>query len=177
MTPPTRTRGAATEYVGAALIAWLCDDPAATPGFDRTAIKIWARIVGGLDLSHVRVPFALTMKRCLVPERIVLIGTEIPHLDFDGTYTTEINAEGLIVRGDLNLRDGFHASGEMRDLSAQKLMAHSSAPAAHSTIRRSRCRAMADMNDPPLSSTRLLSIRSRSRLWFPLGRSDNNAPG
>ncbi len=101
--------------IRASLIAWLSDDPAATPLVDRTGIKVMgARIVGSLDLSHVRVPFALTMKKCSIPERIVLIGTEIPHLDLDGCYTTEINAEGLIVRGDLNLGEGFHASGETR---------------------------------------------------------------
>jgi hypothetical protein len=101
--------------IRASLLMWLCDDPAATPLINRAGIKILgARIVGVLDLSRVRVPFALTMRKCSFAERLVLVQTEIPHLNLDGSYTTEINAEGLIVRGDLNLGEGFHASGETR---------------------------------------------------------------
>jgi hypothetical protein len=101
--------------IRASLLIWLCDDPTATPLINRAGIKILgARIVGVLDLSRVRVPFALTMRKCSFAERLVLVQTEIPHLDLDGSYTTEINAEGLIVRGDLNLGEGFHASGETR---------------------------------------------------------------
>ncbi len=101
--------------IRASLLMWLCDDPAATPLINRAGIKILgARIVGGLDLSRVRVPFALTMRKCSFAERLVLVQTEIPHLNLDGSYATEINAEGLIVRGDLNLGEGFHASGETR---------------------------------------------------------------
>jgi hypothetical protein len=101
--------------IRASLIMWLCEDPAATPLVNRAGIKILgARIVGGLDLSYVRVPIALAMLKCSIAERIILIGTEIPHLDLSGSYVSEIDAKGLIVHGDLDLANGFHASGETR---------------------------------------------------------------
>ena len=101
--------------IRAALIMWLCDDPAATPLINRAGLSILgARIVGGLDLSNVRVPFALAMRQCSIAERMTLIGTEIPHLNLNGSYVIEIDAKGLIVHGDLDLANGFHASGETR---------------------------------------------------------------
>jgi hypothetical protein len=54
------------------------------------------------------------MRRCLIKERLVLVGTEIQHLDLDGSYVGETDAKGLVVHGDLNLANGFHASGETR---------------------------------------------------------------
>ena len=101
--------------IRASLVAWLCHAPTATPFVNRAEIKILgARIVGGLDLSYIRVPFALTMRKCSIAERITLVGTEIPHLDLNGSYISEIDAKGLIVHGDLDLANGFHASGETR---------------------------------------------------------------
>ena len=101
--------------IRAALIMWLCDDPAATPLINRAGVKILgARIVGGLDLSYVHVPFALAMRNCSIPARIILTGTEFPHLDLNGSCVGEVDAKGLIVHGDLDLANGFHASGETR---------------------------------------------------------------
>jgi hypothetical protein len=101
--------------IRASLIAWLCEDPEVTPLINRVGIKILAaRIVGGLDLSYVRVPFALEIRNCSIAQRILLVGTEIPHLDLNGSYVSEIDAIGLIVHGDLDLANGFHASGETR---------------------------------------------------------------
>ena len=106
--------------IRASLITWLCDDPAATALIDHAGIKIMgARIVGGLDLSYVRVPFAMVMRNCSIAERIIFKGTEIPHLDLNGSYVSEIDALGLVVHGDLDLANGFHASGETRIESAR----------------------------------------------------------
>src|SRR5260370_893274 len=64
--------------IRASLIIWLCDDPAATPLINRAGIKILgARIVGGLDLSYIRVPFALAMRKCSIAERIILIRRDL----------------------------------------------------------------------------------------------------
>ena len=111
--------------IRASLLMWLCDDPAATPLINRAGIKILgARIVGGLDLSRVRVPFALTMLKCSFAERLVLVQTEIPHLNLDGSYATEINAEGLIVRGDLTLEKRFSRIRGNSTRTTPKSMAH-----------------------------------------------------
>src|SRR5262249_31315998 len=99
----------------ASLIMWLCEDPAATSLITRRGIRVLgARVTGTLNLSNVRVPFALVMRRCLITERLILVGAEIEHLDLDGSYVGETDAKGLVVHGDLNLANGFHASGETR---------------------------------------------------------------
>jgi hypothetical protein len=101
--------------IRALLLRWLCEDPAAIKVMSPSGIAVLgARVVGGLNLSYVRVPFALVMRKCSIAERIILKGSEIPHLDFDGSYVKEIDAQGLIVQGDLDLANGFHASGETR---------------------------------------------------------------
>ena len=101
--------------IRASLLVWLCEDPSVKPFINPAGIEILgARIVGRLDLSHVRVPFALTMRKCTIGERIGLVETDIPHIDLNGSYVSEIDAEGLIVHGDLNMGDGFHASGQTR---------------------------------------------------------------
>jgi hypothetical protein len=101
--------------IRALLIRWLSEDPDAIKLVTPSGIAVLgARVVGGLNLSHVRVPFAMVMRKCSIAERIVLVGTEIPHLDLNGSYVSEIDAKGLIVHGDLDLANGFHASGETR---------------------------------------------------------------
>ncbi len=106
--------------IRAGLIRWLTVDHAAIERVDPKGIRILgARITGPLDLSYVRVPFAITMVRCAIPERMTLQSTEIPQLDLNGTYTAEIFAPGLNVRGDLDLGwdnheyGEFHAAGEV----------------------------------------------------------------
>jgi hypothetical protein len=101
--------------IRALLLRWLCEDPAAIKVMSPSGIAVLgARVVGGLNVSYVRVPFALVIRKCSIAERIILKGTEIPHLDFDGSSVKEIDAEGLIVHGDLDLANGLHASGETR---------------------------------------------------------------
>ena len=72
-----------------------------------------ARIVGGLDLSSVRIPFALAVNHCAIPERIHLHSADVPQLDLNGSYTVEIDGDNLNVHGELLLGYGFHASGEV----------------------------------------------------------------
>jgi hypothetical protein len=101
--------------IRAQLIRWLCEDPDAIKLVSPSGIAVLgARVVGGLNLSYIRVPFALVMRKCSIAERIILTGTEIPHLELNGSYVSEIDAKGLIVHGDLDLANGFHASGETR---------------------------------------------------------------
>jgi hypothetical protein len=101
--------------IRAALINWLCVDPAAIALLNRRGIAVMgARVVGGLDLSYLRVPFSLLIRKCVLGDRIRLVAAELPHLDLNGSYVSEIDGKGLIVHGDLNLADGFHAAGETR---------------------------------------------------------------
>src|SRR5262249_23903947 len=68
--------------VRAAVIRWLCVDPEAIRCIDPKGLRLLgAEIVGGLDLSTVRVPFAITLRNCSIPEVIDLTSTTIGNLD------------------------------------------------------------------------------------------------
>jgi hypothetical protein len=104
----------AQRNIRASLIRWLCVTPGAVAMVDPGGIRLLgARIVGGLDLSYVRIPFALVLNHCAIPERIHLHSADVPQLDLNGSYTGEIDGEGLNVHGELFLGYGFHASGEV----------------------------------------------------------------
>ena len=107
--------------IRASLIRWLCTDPDAIRLVDPGGIKVLgARIADGIDLSNIRVPFAITLRRCAIAQRLRLAGAEIPQLDLNGSYTGEVEAEGLNVDHKLSLGDGFRASGEV-DLENAKI--------------------------------------------------------
>jgi hypothetical protein len=61
----------------------------------------------------VTLPFALALRNCSLLERITFEGMALPELDLSGSYTGEIDAEGIAVHGDL-LMNNLHASGEAR---------------------------------------------------------------
>src|SRR5262249_17312404 len=106
--------------VRTSLIQWLCEDRDAVALVNLAGIRIMgARLAGGLDLSHVHLPFALVMRRCSIAEEIKLIGMDLPYLSLEGSYVGEIDAKGLVVHGDFVLANGFHASGETRIESAK----------------------------------------------------------
>jgi len=109
------------------LIEWLAVDHTAIARIHPSGIRVLgARVVGSLDLSNVRVPFAITMIQCSIPEQIRLEATEIPRLDLDGSYTGEIFAPDIHVAGSLFFGDDghdygpFHADGEI-DISRGKV--------------------------------------------------------
>ena len=101
-----------SRQIRASLIRWLCVDHQALAQIDPKGIRvIGARIVGGLDLSLVRVPIPLTLDNCVFAEVINLGGAEIPYLELDGSYVLEIHASGISVRNNLSMGKGFHAMG------------------------------------------------------------------
>jgi hypothetical protein len=102
------------------LIRWLCVDPDAVKMIDPKGIRILGgRIVETLDLSNVRVPFGLTLRRCLIPEPMNLSLAELASLDLGGSFVNEIDAKAIDVRGDVDLDDGFRSSGLVRFDSAR----------------------------------------------------------
>jgi hypothetical protein len=66
-----------------------------------------------LDLSAVRVPFAITLQNCSIPQVIELRSTTIISLDLSGSYTGPIHAGLINVADDLVLGNGFHAAGQV----------------------------------------------------------------
>jgi hypothetical protein len=100
--------------VRAAVIRWLCVDPEAIRCIDPQGLRLLgARIVGGLDLSKLRVPFAITLRNCSIPEVIDLTSTTISYLNLSGSYTGPIHAALINVAGFLVLGNGFHAAGQV----------------------------------------------------------------
>src|SRR5262249_31824148 len=90
--------------VRADLIRWLAVDNGATSLVDPNGVRLLgARIVGPVDLSHVKVPFAITFVRCSIPQRMNLESADLPYFDLSGSYTGRIDAPNLTVHGNLNL--------------------------------------------------------------------------
>jgi hypothetical protein len=107
--------------VRADLIRWLAVDNAANSLVDASGVRLLgARIVGPVDLSHVKVPFAITLVRCSIPQRMILESADIPYFDLSGSYTGSIYAPNLTVHGNLNL-------GSVEDRVRRKVL-HSTRP-------------------------------------------------
>jgi sRNA-binding regulator protein Hfq len=110
----------ADRQIRADLIRWLCVDRHAKELVDPKGIRAFgAKLTGALDLSFVTVPFGLTLWHCRLMEPVNLPGVEIPQLDLQGTWLRSIMADGAKVKGDVFLRNGFRAEGEVRLLGAQ----------------------------------------------------------
>jgi hypothetical protein len=100
--------------VRAAVIRWLCVDPEAIRCIDPGGLRLLgAKIVGGLNLSTVRVPFAITLRDCSILELIDLTSTTISNLDLSDSYTGPIHAGSINVADRLVLGNGFHAAGRV----------------------------------------------------------------
>jgi hypothetical protein len=61
----------------------------------------------------MRVPFAITLRNCSIPEVIELRSTTMSNLDLSGSYTGPIHARLINVADDLVLGNGFHAAGQV----------------------------------------------------------------
>jgi hypothetical protein len=100
--------------VRATLIRWMCADRRAIELEDPGGIRVMgARITGGLDLAHLRVPAPLELRNCSIREEISLDSAEIPGLNLNGTHTGAIYAPGIKVNGELDMGHGFDASAEV----------------------------------------------------------------
>ncbi|MGA9723649.1 MAG: hypothetical protein WBQ86_14415 [Candidatus Binatus sp.] len=97
--------------IRASLIRWMSVDPDAIKQIDPQGIRVLgAKIVGSLDLSQVRVPFAIVLRNCAIPEAMELASAEIPSLDLQGSYTGSIHAASINVSHVL-LLDEVHSTG------------------------------------------------------------------
>jgi hypothetical protein len=107
--------------IRAALIGWLCRDPAARDQVDPQGISIHgARIIGTIALEGVIVPFSLYLGNCYVPDGCYLPECEIRGtLGFFATRVSVLMAEEAIVRGDVILRNGFQAEGGVSFMRAE----------------------------------------------------------
>ena len=96
-------------------IAWLCTDHgAAALVTHRGVLIIGVRVDGELDLNFARIHFPLVVYGSAFAEDMNLMHTDIPCFFLPGTHTRSIYADGIKVDGNVFLRDGFRADGEVR---------------------------------------------------------------
>jgi hypothetical protein len=101
--------------IRAGLIRWLAVDHDASARIDPTGIRVLgARIVGAINLSYMRVPFAIVLVRCSIPERISMEQTQIPFFDLNGSHIEAIFAPSMVVAGDLDIGWDNHDYGPFR---------------------------------------------------------------
>src|SRR5215475_1305175 len=90
--------------IRAEIIRWLAADPEASRLVDPVGVKVFgARVVGGLDLSHIHVPFPVALAQCSIPERINLESTNISFFDLAGSQTGGIYGHNVVVESDLDI--------------------------------------------------------------------------
>lgn len=97
------------------------------PGAEITAKGLMVRgawIDGMLDLQGVRIAVPLTFQDCHFPSSIVIAGAELRDFSLNGSRvqakkSRAIHGDAVRIDGSLNMRHGFHASGEIRLTSAK----------------------------------------------------------
>ena len=77
-----------------------------------------ARIAGTLDLEAARLPCPVLLLGCWFEEPVNLAEASIPALRMPGCHLPGLRAAQLAVDGNLELNDGFTASGEVNLLEA-----------------------------------------------------------
>ena len=117
--PPEGDKRDKKRVLQADRIEWLCTDPEATTAVTHRGVQIkGARIEGELDLSYAKIEFPLFIVNSAIPRGMFMQRGQLYALFLSGTHTGPINADGLRVEHDLHMRNGFHASGEVRLLDA-----------------------------------------------------------
>jgi hypothetical protein len=100
--------------IRAELIRWLCISREAAPWIEPHGLQIQAaRINGQLDLSFAVVKFPLALLRCRIADAMDLRSAQIEFLHLSGSLVPGLAADGMHVRGALNLGEGFRADGEV----------------------------------------------------------------
>jgi hypothetical protein len=102
----------ASRTLRAAVIRWLRVDRAAVRHLDPGGIRLCrAKIDGELDLRGVIIPCPLLLERCALRHDVRLNFAETHLLSFAGSVSGSISGDGLMVKGELWLRQGFRATG------------------------------------------------------------------
>jgi hypothetical protein len=99
--------------IRAALLAWLCTNEQARKHVHARGIQVHgADITGPLNLSFVIIPFPLSLQHCRV-ESIDLRWAEVPLLKLSGSQVGGVTADGIVVKDDVLLDQGFTNEGEL----------------------------------------------------------------
>lgn len=96
-------------------IAWLCTDRNASALLTHRGVQIrGAIIIGELQLAFATALSPMTVEDSTFTENIDLIQSRLRGLYLMGTQTRSIFADRMHVDGDVFLRNGFQAKGEVR---------------------------------------------------------------
>jgi len=102
----------AQRTVAAALLAELLINTEG-PHRPRALRLAGARIVGKLDLEATKLVCPLLLRGCWFAESLVLDEAQVPALRLPGCHVPGLYAAQLTTRGNLELTDGFTATGEV----------------------------------------------------------------
>jgi sRNA-binding regulator protein Hfq len=109
-----------TRAIRADVVAWLCTDKEASSMVTHKGLWIkGARIDGELDLEFAEISFPLRFIKSVFFDCINLEKAQIQDIELIGTYTGPIYCYGLKVKGDVTLRTGFQANGEVNLVGAR----------------------------------------------------------
>jgi hypothetical protein len=101
--------------ISAKLIRWLLMDPKVKSLIDPSGISVvGAAIPDRISLAFVSAQFPLRFIQCRIPNGIKISGANLVTLDLDGSDVSFVTAMGTTIAEDLFLRDGFHASDEVK---------------------------------------------------------------
>jgi hypothetical protein len=105
--------------VAASLIRWLLTDSRIVTLIDGRGIRLYrARIAGGLDLSNQNVLVPLKFHHCYFTDPIDLSYSQLRTIELSGSRIGALNGDGLDVKGDVTIDDGFEGDGEFRLMGA-----------------------------------------------------------
>lgn len=106
--------------IRAEVIRVLCLGLGITPPVDLKGIHIkGAHIIGPLDLGYANILFPLGFNACYFQHRIYLLSADIVSINLNSAHLADgMWAEGLSVKGNVLLRNGFTACGDVRLMEA-----------------------------------------------------------
>ncbi len=106
--------------IRAELVGWLCMDKDAREHVHGRGIQVYgANVNGPIDLSFVTISFQLSLEHRRLKADIDLSSAEVQRLDLRGSLVGEMSADGVVVKNDVVLDDGFTTVGELRLLGAK----------------------------------------------------------
>jgi hypothetical protein len=107
-------------HISADLIRWLCLDHRARGQVDPMGLQVHgAKIIGELNLAYFVIPFPLCLRKCAFSRNADFRYLDVTLLDLTGSWVRFVNAWGMHIKGDVFLKHGFRADGEVRLTGAQ----------------------------------------------------------
>ena len=100
--------------IRADVIKWLCTVNVAKELVSHKGLQVLgAKITGKLDLQFADIPFPLGLFACVFDDDIILQHAKVRALNLNGSRTKAVSANGLKIDGDVYMRYGFKAEGEV----------------------------------------------------------------